>query len=320
MDLKEYLESVQDIVDKTLFRFFGDAPGDLNKASAHLLLAGGKRLRPAMVMLAADAVRKGASDQVFPAALALEVTHTFTLVHDDFMDNDSLRRGVPTVHSVWDEATAILAGDVLYARAFELITKAEADMDARVRAISMLAKACEEICKGQFEDMAFEKQTDVSRGDYLDMVRKKTGALYAAAAGIGSILAGGTPIQSEALYNLGMTTGIGFQIQDDIIDLMAPKGTSGKDRASDLQSGKQTLIAIVAAEKGIDLSPYKKDLTDDEIDSVIRELEEAGVITEVREIALDLVKQAKEGLSVLPESEEKQLIIEMVDFFVTRGS
>ncbi|GAA5261705.1 polyprenyl synthetase family protein [Methanocalculus sp. MC3] len=319
MDLQEYLKSVESLVDKSLFRYFGDAPGKLDKASAHLLLAGGKRLRPAMVMLAAEAVQKRSSDRIFPAALALELTHTFTLVHDDIMDNDSFRRGVPTVHTVWDEATAILAGDVLYARAFELICKAEADPASKVRAISMLAKACEEICSGQSDDMAFETQDEVTRGEYLDMVRKKTGALYAASAGIGAILGGGLPQQAEALHNLGMTTGIAFQIQDDLIDLLTPKGTSGKDRASDLRAGKKTLIAIVAAEKGIDLAPYKRNLTDDEIDYVIQELEAAGVIDEVRQIALDLVHKAKAGLSVLPESEEKQLIIEMVDFFVTRG-
>ncbi|MDO8842360.1 polyprenyl synthetase family protein [Methanocalculus sp.] len=319
MDLQEYLESVEDLIDKTIFRFFGDAPGDLNKASAHLLLAGGKRLRPAMVMLAADAIHKNASDKVFPAALALEMTHTFTLVHDDIMDRDSLRRGVPTVHTVWDEPIAILAGDVLYARAFELICKADSDPASKVRAIAMLAKACEEICQGQADDMSFEKRTDVSRGEYLDMVRKKTGALYAAAAGIGAILAGGSPQQAEALHNLGMTTGIAFQIQDDLIDLLTPRGTSGKDRASDLRAGKQTLIAIVAGERGIDLTPYKRDLTDEEIDSVIKNLEDAGVINEVRQIALNLVQDAKKGLSVLHESEEKQLIMQMVDFFVTRG-
>jgi geranylgeranyl diphosphate synthase type I len=151
------------------------------------------------------------------------------------------------------------------------------------------------------------------------MVRKKTGALYAASAGIGAILGGGSPQQAEALHNLGMTTGIAFQIQDDLIDLLTPKDASGKDRASDLRAGKKTLIAIVAAEKGIELAPYKRSLTDDEIDRVIKELEAAGVIDEVRQIALDLVHKAKAGLSVLPESEEKQLIIEMVDFFVTRG-
>lgn len=123
MTLKEYLDKTADDVDKALFRYYGNVFGELNKAAAHLLLAGGKRLRPAVVLLAADAIRKGSAQEILPAALSLEITHTFTLVHDDIMDADSVRRGVATVHTVWDEPTAILAGDVLYAQAFEFICR-----------------------------------------------------------------------------------------------------------------------------------------------------------------------------------------------------
>ena len=118
-----------------------------------------------------------------PAALALELTHSFTLIHDDIMDGDAFRRGVPTVHTKWDEPTAILAGDVLYARAFDFICISLASDNAKVRAISMLAEACVEICKGQHMDMSFEKRNDVNEGEYLEMVSKKTGALYAACCG-----------------------------------------------------------------------------------------------------------------------------------------
>src|SRR5512147_3102735 len=133
-DLPPYLESVAKTIDHMIDRYFVDKTGELNKASAHLLAAGGKRLRPAVVMLAADAVKAGASEEILHAALALEVTHTFTLIHDDIMDDDSLRRGVPTVHTKWDMPTGILAGDVLYARAFEHLCMAHAREDAKVRA------------------------------------------------------------------------------------------------------------------------------------------------------------------------------------------
>ena len=164
-------------------RYFVDAPGELNKASAHLLAAGGKRLRPAVVMLAADAVKRGESDEILPAALALEITHTFTLIHDDIMDDDKLRRGVQTVHTKWDMPTGILAGDVLYARAFEFICMAKAKEEAKIRAVSMLARACADICEGQHMDMSFEHRNDVDEYEYMEMVKKKTGVLYAAAAG-----------------------------------------------------------------------------------------------------------------------------------------
>src|SRR5690606_18640332 len=139
MELNSYLEQTANQVDSLIHRYFGSSCDDLGRASAHLLLAGGKRLRPALLLLSADAVNRGSSVDVVPAALALELTHSFTLIHDDIMDGDLVRRGVPTVHTQWDEPTAILAGDVLFASAFEFISLADAADNAKVRATSMLA-------------------------------------------------------------------------------------------------------------------------------------------------------------------------------------
>jgi len=319
MDLKEYLETNAIQVDRLINRYFGNASGELGKASAHLLLAGGKRLRPALLLLSADAVRKGSSIDVMPAALALELTHSFTLIHDDIMDADAVRRGVPTVHTLWDEPTAILAGDVLFASAFEFIALADAPDNAKVRAVSMLARTCVEICEGQHMDISFESRDDVLEGEYLRMVEKKTGVLYAAAAGIGAILAGGNPAYADALYNFGRGIGMAFQIQDDIIDLVAPAEVSGKDRASDLREGKKTMISIKALEKGLDLSEYRRELPDAEIDAVIGTLEELGVIGEVRDIAREVISTGKKRISILPESEEKQLLLDIADHFLARS-
>jgi geranylgeranyl diphosphate synthase, type I len=319
MELAPYLDSVAKQIDSMIDRSFGDSSNDLDKASAHLLIAGGKRLRPAVVMLAADAVKHGSSSDIMPAALALELIHTFTLVHDDIMDDDSMRRGVPTVHTKWDMPTGILAGDVLYARAFEFLCLAIAKENAKLRAVSMLARACAEVCAGQHLDMSFEKRDDVSEDEYLEMVRKKTGVLYAAAAGIGAILAGGNPHQTKTLYLFGLNIGIAFQIQDDLIDLLTPSDRSGKDRASDLREGKQTLIWIKAREKGIDLSQYKRDLSDTEVDEVIRLLKDSGVIDEVKKVASDLVADSKRLLDMLPPSPERELLKDIGEFFVTRS-
>jgi geranylgeranyl diphosphate synthase type I len=320
MDLKEYLGSTALQVDRLINRYFGHASGELGKASAHLLLAGGKRLRPALLLLSADAVRKGSSIDVMPAALALELTHSFTLIHDDIMDADAVRRGVPTVHTRWDEPTAILAGDVLFASAFEFIALADTPDNVKVRAVSMLARTCVEICEGQHMDISFESRDDVLEGEYLRMVERKTGVLYAAAAGIGAILAGGNPAHVEALYNYGRGIGMAFQIQDDIIDLVAPADVSGKDRASDLREGKKTLISIKALEKGFDLSEYRRELSDAEIDAVIGKLEDLGVIGEVRDTARELISTGKQRISILPDTEEKQLLMDIADHFLARSS
>lgn len=318
-DLPPYLESVAKTIDQMIDRYFVDKTGELNKASAHLLAAGGKRLRPAVVLLAADAVNPGSSDEILHAALALEVTHTFTLVHDDIMDDDTLRRGVQTVHTKWDMPTGILAGDVLYARAFEHICMANAPDAAKVKAVIMLAKACDEICAGQHMDMSFEHRTDVTEGEYLEMVRKKTGVLYAAAAGIGAILGGGNGIQVKALYNFGLNTGVAFQIQDDLIDLLTPAEKSGKDQASDIREGKQTLLMIKAREKGLDLKKYQKALTPTDIKAAIKELTDAGVIDDVKKMATELVTSSNRHLSILPASKERQLLMDIGEFFVTRS-
>ena len=318
-ELSPYLESVAKTIDHMIDRYFVDKTGELNKASAHLLAAGGKRLRPAVVMLAADAVKAGSSEEILHAALALEVTHTFTLIHDDIMDDDSLRRGVQTVHTKWDMPTGILAGDVLYARAFEHLCLANAWDDAKVRAVMMLARACADLCEGQNMDMSFEHRNDVDENEYLEMVRKKTGVLYAAAAGIGAVLAGGNAVQVKALYSFGLNTGVAFQIQDDLIDLLTPAEQSGKDQASDPREGKQTLLTIKAREKGLDLSKYRRDLSPADIQEAIRELTDAGVIDEVKKVASDLVNASNRHLAVLPPSRERQLLMDIGEFFVTRS-
>ncbi|MFA5614179.1 MAG: polyprenyl synthetase family protein [Methanoculleus sp.] len=317
--LEDYLGKNAERMDKVINRYFGDLHGDLFKASAHLLLAGGKRLRPAVVILSADAVKSGSSDDLLPAALALELTHNFTLIHDDIMDGDVTRRGVPTVHTVWGEPTAILAGDVLYAKAFEFICLSDAADIAKVRATTMLARTCTDICDGQSMDIAFETKDDVSEMEYLEMVSKKTGVLYGAAAAIGGILAGANTVQADALYQFGVNSGVAFQIQDDLIDLYASSEKSGKDQASDIREGKQTLIAIKAREKGLDLSSYRRKLTATEIADVITLLEDAGIIDEVRAIAVERATVAKEALSILPDTEERRLLGEIADFFIDRS-
>ncbi|HNS82386.1 MAG TPA: polyprenyl synthetase family protein [Methanolinea sp.] len=319
MELNSYLEQTANQVDSLIHRYFGSSCDDLGRASAHLLLAGGKRLRPALLLLSADAVNRGSAVDVVPAALALELTHSFTLIHDDIMDGDLVRRGVPTVHTQWDEPTAILAGDVLFASAFEFLSLADAPDNAKVRATSMLARTCVEICEGQHMDMAFEKRDDVSEGEYMKMVEKKTGALYAAAAGIGSILAGGNPNFTDALYHFGQGIGMAFQIQDDLIDLLASPEVSGKDQASDIREGKKTLIHIKALEKGFDLSQFQRRLSQAEIQEIITRLRGIGVISEVQDTARNLVKTGQKRISILPESEERDLLIHMGDHFISRS-
>ena len=319
MDLETYLRKNATEVNTLLDQYYGNPDTELSKAANHLLFAGGKRLRPALFRLAADCIHSGSSAGILPAGLALEVTHNFTLIHDDIMDGDATRRGKPTVHTLWGEPAAILAGDVLFARSFSLICDAMAPDAAKMQASAMLAQTCVEICEGQQLDMSFETRQDVTRDEYLDMVTKKTGVLYGASAAMGAILSGASKLQIDALYTYGCSIGAAFQIQDDLIDLMAPAQQSGKDQASDIREGKQTLLAITAREKGVDLAPYRRQLSSDEIVSLIKKLESAHVIEEVQKTADTMVKDALDGLSVLRDCPERQLLSDLAYYFIQRG-
>ena len=314
----EYLTSTSKEVSELFASYYSDEKTVLSKASNYLLNVEGKRLRPALFKLAAESAARGSSKNIMPGALAVEVTHTFTLVHDDIMDADTSRRGRPTVHVVWNEPIAILAGDVLFARAFVLLADVNADPSLKIEAVRILGKASEDICEGQQLDMAFETRDDVSAAEYIEMVRKKTGVLYGTAGSLGALLAGATPDIVSAFKTFGEHIGIAFQIQDDIIDLTRDSTVSGKDQASDIREGKQTLIAIRAREKGIDLTPYRRDLTPEEIQEIISLLTDAGIIPEVTAQAQAYVDSGIAELSILPDSMEKELLVRIAQFFIDR--
>ncbi len=292
-------------------------PEGLYKATRHYLLAGGKRLRPAITLIAAEAIGKDYS-KIIPAAIAIETIHNFTLIHDDIMDEDEMRRGVKTVHTLFGIPTAILAGDTLFSEAFEILTRCEVESENIVRAVKKLARVCVEICEGQFMDMDFESRFDVSEEEYIEMIRKKTGVLIALSASIPAILFGEKREIEEALWNYGLLAGIGFQIYDDVLDIIG-KDKIGKDWGSDIVEGKRTLIVIKAFEKGIDLECFGKGkVSMDELERDIAKLMDCGAIDYAKRKAKEFVELAKKNLGVLKESEAKRNLMELADFLVER--
>ncbi len=151
-------------------------------------------------------------------------------------------------------------------------------------------------------------------GEYLEMVEKKTGALYGASAAIGAVLAGASEPQVEVLYRFGLACGVAFQIQDDLIDLLAPPGTSGKDRGSDIREGKATLITILARDRGLDLSPFRHPLSEAEIEEVIGLVADQGIFDEVRGRAHGIVRDASALLKILPDTEERRLLLALGEY------
>ncbi len=292
-------------------------PEGLYRATRHYLRAGGKRLRPAITLISTEALGKDYR-KIIPAAVAIETIHNFTLIHDDIMDEDEMRRGVKTVHTLFGIPTAILAGDTLFSEAFEILAECDVESENIVRATKKLARVCVEICEGQYMDMDFERRFDVSEEEYIEMVRKKTGVLIALSASIPAILFGEKREIEEALWNYGLLAGIGFQIYDDVLDIVG-KNKIGKDWGSDIVEGKRTLIVIKAFRNGIELECFGKGKAErEELERDINKLIDCGAVDYAKKKAKEFVELAKKNLGLLEESEAKRNLIELADFFVER--
>ena len=312
-------------------------PERLYEASRYLLDAGGKRLRPTVLLLAAESVAdvdplstdyrsfpdvNGTEVDVLSAAVAIEVIQSFTLIHDDIMDDDDLRRGVPAVHREYDLETAILAGDTLYSKAFEYMLDTGAPADRSVRALDELATTCTEICEGQAFDVDFESRQDVTAEEYLEMVELKTAVLYAAAASIPAILLGADDETVAALHGYGLDVGRAFQIQDDLLDLTTPSETLGKQRGSDLVENKRTVVTVHARDQGVDVDGLVGDdpetVSDADIQAAVAELEAAGSIDYARDLARDLVETGTDRLGALPDNEARAMLADIGQFLIER--
>ena len=293
-------------------------PEGLYEAGRHLVDSGGKRLRPSMLLLAAEAAG-GEPASLAPAAVSIELIHNFTLIHDDIMDNADVRRGRAAVHKLWGVPGAILAGDTLYSKAFQVLGKTPAEPELILGAMNVLSGTCTAICEGQWLDMEFEKRDRVSEEEYMEMIEKKTGVLYGASASMGALLAGASDDVVRGLDEFGRLTGMGFQLQDDVLDLTAPEKILGKRRGGDLVEGKKTLIMIHAFAHGVNVDVFgRKDATPEQIEEAISVLEKGGSIEYARSRSVEMVAKGKRALDVLPESPAKALLLELADYMIRR--
>lgn len=232
-----------DIQDKIAKLDWNREPRGLYDPIAYTMEAGGKRVRPQLAMIACE-MFGGDVASVVPAAMALEVFHNFTLLHDDVMDHALVRRGRPTVHVRWDENTAILSGDQMLIEAYKLLTGVPAHLLPEV--MLLFNKMATEICEGQQYDVDFEHEELVSIADYLMMIRKKTAVLLATALQMGALIAGADARQQESLYAFGINIGLAFQIQDDILDVWGDPATFGKAVGGDISCNKKTYVYLEA--------------------------------------------------------------------------
>jgi geranylgeranyl diphosphate synthase type II len=223
--------------------FYPTVPADLYQPIRYVLSLGGKRLRPTLALMACNLF----SDEVEPAieaALGVEIFHNFTLVHDDIMDNADKRRCQLTVHRKWSDNVAILSGDAMQIKAYQHLAQVPPLLLPKI--LQRFSQTAMEVCEGQQLDMDFERQTEVTQEEYLEMIRLKTAVLLAASLQIGAWIGGATDQEAQLLYEFGSSLGLAFQLQDDLLDVYGDSETFGKNIGGDIVSNKKTFLLISA--------------------------------------------------------------------------
>jgi len=326
MDHQQRTKEIIKEVDRALIRYVERGTHEkLIRAMRHYPEAGGKRMRPVMAILVAEAVGKRGKEAL-PFGCSLEIIHNFTLVHDDVIDKDPIRRGRPAVHIAFDEPTAIIAGDALFAIAYDVLATTNVDGERLRRLLRTVSDTVFLVAEGQQIDVDNEDRPSVSREEYLDMVEKKTAVLFACAAEGGAIIGNGTEEQIADMKEYARLLGIGFQIWDDVLGIKGDAKKVGKPVGSDIRNGKRTLIVVDALER-LEKDERKtvltdalgnENATDEQVKAAVQLLEDVGSIEQARQFALDYAKRAKDLLSCLKDSEEKEMLREMVDYAVGR--
>jgi geranylgeranyl diphosphate synthase type II len=318
MNLHSYIEKIE---NHLISIDFPENPKNLYEPLHYFLSLGGKRLRPVLTLMAAE-LGGETYEKAIDAALAIEVFHNFSLIHDDIMDEAPIRRGLPTVHEKWNSNIAILSGDVLLVKAYQLLSKQQKQHLPDL--LELFNKTAVEVCEGQQLDMDFESKETVSISDYIEMIRLKTSVLLGCALEFGFIISNQSNSNREKIYEFGVNLGIAFQIQDDILDLFGDPEKVGKQVGGDVKSNKKTLLYLIAEQKASD--ELKKELNQlaqlEDLDSKVEKTKKLYDNLNVKEETAGYMKeyynQAMKALDSIETRNSKGAILEMVDFLFNR--
>ncbi len=290
----------------------------VRQVADYIIGAGGKRLRPALVILAAGACGYSGRHHIQLAAV-VEFIHTATLLHDDVVDDSQMRRGRATANSAFGNAAAVLVGDFLYSRAFQMMVQVQS-----MRVMEVLADATNTIAEGEVMQLLNVHNADVTEADYLCVIRSKTAKLFEAAARLGAILAGVSRAQEDVLAEFGMHLGTAFQLVDDILDYSGDLAQTGKNLGDDLCEGKATLPLIRAMHKGdaAQSALIRKAIVEgglSDFGPVMQAMQETGALEYARRQSQDSARSARETITGLPHSKYKDCLLELAAFAVTRN-
>lgn len=321
------ISQLQDLVNKHISeKEYPLSPSELYEPIRYIMSLGGKRLRPALLLMACN-LFEGSVLKALDPALAIEVFHNFTLMHDDIMDKAPLRRGKPTVHAKWNESIAILSGDVMLVKAYEMIMNVN---DAILRdVLRVFNQTATEVCEGQQIDMNFEALDGVTIAEYLEMIRLKTSVLLAGSLEIGALIGNAPKEQAELLYKFGENLGLAFQLQDDILDVYGDPHKFGKQVGGDILSNKKTFLLIKALELAENLEEeelnYWLKVEDFDPDTKVRAVTDIYNQLGVRQLAEEQMNDfAEKALSALARveanSEKKDLLKAFAEELLVRES
>ena len=305
--LKQRIDDLKRLVDQRMLQILDKpAPVSLYEPMRYSVSSGGKRIRPILLLLSAEAVGSRI-ENALDAAVALELVHNFTLVHDDIMDNDDWRRGRQTVHKKWDESTAILAGDGLLVKAY--VALAQVNYPRLQEIVQHFSQSILQVCEGQALDKEFESRETVSMDEYFEMIDKKTARLFSAACEIGGMIGGGNQEQVNALATYGRALGRAFQVQDDLLDVTADQQVLGKDVGSDLEENKKTFLIVHFTQTANDdllqqlqAIRDKKKLSKNDLDKILEIFQASGTIRAARTEVDKTLSVAEDALKKLPDS------------------
>ncbi len=306
-------------------KHFNAAPASLYEPNDYFLSLGGKRIRPILCLLANelfDTIRTDA----YHVGTAIELFHNFTLVHDDIMDNAPLRRGKATVHEKWNTNTAILSGDVMLVKVYDLFL--DLDKDILPTVLSLFNKCAAEVCEGQQWDMDFELKNNVTEAQYIEMIRLKTAVLLGFSLELGALLAHAPEKERIALREFGTLVGIGFQLKDDLLDVYADKKKFGKQVGGDIVANKKTYLLIKAREKArgnikreldfwLNAKKFNKQKKVKAVTAIYDQLN-IGILAEQK--IEECFSKGFEKLHVLPDSIPKQTLIRFTQELINRQS
>ncbi len=317
-------DDVANTITEYLRQSLTGTPTTLYDAASHLIMHGGKRLRPYMLMETCQMMGGNAAQAVVVAG-TVEMIHNFSLVHDDIMDNDDTRHGVDTTHKKYGSSLAILAGDTLFSKAYQTLANAELSATVCASLVSQISDACVDICEGQWLDISMSASDEIPPpSDYLLMIRKKTSALFEASCAMGAICANATSTDVENAAVFGQNLGIAFQITDDLIGVAGDSSITKKPVGNDIREGKKSLPILMALElagskdRDIIMRVFgNKQSTAEQTRNVVTIIQRLGIEDAVRSRAASYADAARRALKTY-QGEHYNNLLSLLDFVVKR--